>query len=102
MEEVYRMEDEEEEDVMALLFAANGSDGNFMSPLVTGKGKGKSRAAAMDDVIDSPGVYRGFFKYEGSTEEALQAVSGEAETQGPLQVLNSVLTVLLTVLTGYT
>ena len=54
MEEDYRMDDEEEEDVMGLLFAANTSDEDFVPPSVSGKGKGKSRAVAMDGVVDSP------------------------------------------------
>ena len=53
MEEEYRMDDEEEEDVMGLLFAANVSDDVFVPPSGMGKGKGKSRAVAMDDVVDS-------------------------------------------------
>ena len=72
MEEDYRMDNEGEEDVMSLLFAVNGSDDDLRPPSGTGKGKGKSRAVAMDDVVDSPGEHRGFFKYEGSTEEAPQ------------------------------
>ena len=53
MEEDYRMDDEEEEDVMGLLFATNGSDEEFVPPSGMGKGKGKSRAVPMDIVIDS-------------------------------------------------
>ena len=34
MEEDYRMDDEEEEDVMGLLFATNGSDDDFVPPSV--------------------------------------------------------------------
>ena len=54
MEEGYRMDDEEEEDVMGLLFATNGSDEEFVPPSGMGKGKGKSRAVPMDSVVDSP------------------------------------------------
>ena len=54
MEEEYCMDDEEEEDVMGLLFAANASDDNFVPPSGMGKGKGKSRAVAMDSVVNSP------------------------------------------------
>ena len=54
MEEEYRMDDEEEEDVMGLLFAANSSDGDFVPPSGMGKGNGKSRAVAMDSVVNSP------------------------------------------------
>ena len=54
MEEEYRMDDEEEEDVMDLLFAANGSDDDFVPPSGMGKSKGKSRAVAMDSVVNSP------------------------------------------------
>ena len=64
MEEDYRMDNEGEEDVMSLLFVVNGSDDDLRPPSGTGKGKGKSRAVAMDDVVDSPGEHRGFFKYE--------------------------------------
>ena len=53
IEEDYRMDDEEEEDVMGL-FAANGSDDDFVPPSGMGKGKGKSRAVPMDSVVDSP------------------------------------------------
>ena len=53
MEEDYRMDDEEEEDVMGLLFATNGSDEEFVPPSGMGKGKGKSRAVHMDSVVDS-------------------------------------------------
>ena len=52
MEEEYRMDDEE--DVMGLLFAANTSDDDFVPPSRTGKGKSKSRAVAMDSVVNSP------------------------------------------------
>ena len=54
--EDYRMGDEEEEDVMGLLFAANGSDEDFVPPSVsgTGKSKSKSQAVDMDGVVDSP------------------------------------------------
>ena len=48
------MDDEEEEDVMDLLFAANTSDKDFVPPSGEGKGKDKSRAIAMDGVINSP------------------------------------------------
>ena len=54
MEEDYRMDDEEEEDVIGLLFATNGSDEEFVPPSGMGKGKGKSRAVPMDSVVDSP------------------------------------------------
>ena len=54
MEEDYQMDDEEEEDVMGLLFATNGSDEEFVPPSGMGKGKGKSRAVPMDSVVDSP------------------------------------------------
>ena len=48
------MDDEEEEDVMGLLIATNGSDEEFVPPSGMGKGKGKSRAVAMDGVVDFP------------------------------------------------
>ena len=53
-EEEYRMDDEEEEEVMGLLFAANACDEDFVPPSGIGKGKGKSRAVAMDGVLDAP------------------------------------------------
>ena len=53
MEEDYCMDDEEE-DVMGLLFAANTSDEDFVPTLVSGNVKGKSRAVAIDGVVDSP------------------------------------------------
>ena len=43
------------------------SSTKFMPPSGTGKGKGNSRAVAMDGVVDSPGEHRGFFKYEASS-----------------------------------
>ena len=54
MEEDYRMDGEEEEGVMGLLFATNGSDEEFVPPSGMGKGKGKSRAVPTDSVVDSP------------------------------------------------
>jgi hypothetical protein len=53
-DEDYTMNDEEEDDVMGLLFAANASDDDFVPPSGLGKGKGKSRAVPMDGVVDSP------------------------------------------------
>jgi hypothetical protein len=53
-DEDYTMNDEEEEDVMGLLFAANASDDDFVPRSGLGKGKGKSRAVPMDGVVDSP------------------------------------------------
>ena len=50
------MDDEEEEGVMGLLFAANTSDEDFVPPSGVGEGEGKSRAIAMDGVVDSPNV----------------------------------------------
>jgi hypothetical protein len=54
VDEDYRMNDEEEEDVMGLLFAENTSDDDFVPPSGMGKGKGKSRAVTLDGVVDSP------------------------------------------------
>jgi hypothetical protein len=54
VDEDYRMNDEEEEDVMGLLFAENASDDDFVPPSGMGKGKGKSRAVTLDGVVDSP------------------------------------------------
>ncbi|KAN0136406.1 hypothetical protein V8E53_005774, partial [Lactarius tabidus] len=54
VDEDYRMNDEEEEDVMGLLFAENTSDDDFVPPSGLGKGKGKSRAVTLDGVVDSP------------------------------------------------
>ena len=55
MDEDHRMDDEEEEDVVGLLFAT--SDEDFVPPSGVGNSKGnskgKSRAIAMDGVIDS-------------------------------------------------
>jgi hypothetical protein len=53
MDEEYRM-DEEEEDVMGLLFTASTSNDDRTPPSGLGKGKGKSRAAPVDSVVDSP------------------------------------------------
>ena len=54
VDEDYRMDDEEEESVMGLLFAANVSDDEFVSPSGMGKGRGKSRAVGINGVVDSP------------------------------------------------
>ena len=54
MDEDHRMDDEEEEDVMNLLFAANTSDEDSVPLSGVGEDKGKSRAIAMDGVVDSP------------------------------------------------
>ena len=81
MEEEYRMDDEEEEDVMDLLFAANGSDDDFVPPSGMGKSKGKSRAVAMDSVVNSPENVGDSSSTRAQRKRRPNPFSDEAETE---------------------
>jgi hypothetical protein len=53
-DEGYTMNNEKEQDVMGLLFAANTIDEDFVPRSGLSKGKDKSRAVPMDGVVDPP------------------------------------------------
>jgi hypothetical protein len=80
VDEDYKMNDEEEEeDVMGLLFAENTSDDDFVPSSGMGKGKGKSRAIALDGVVHSPESVGASFSTRVQKKRRTKSFPDEAE-----------------------